>query len=320
MLESRPVAQPPKRNDLSDELVTLLTCAERLVQELSAHAVVVLADVPYDFKSMRQLLNHSRLVVASDEPDVHRFAREDGIDLVQLVHEPEARRLQLSQALLEAIADDLLSPGDRVIALYPGFESKSIDTISVIDLTENLSRLTSRDLQRLETQVPLETLRSVVDLAVEIGREGRENKNVGTLFVVGNHRKVLSLSQEQIHDPFRGYSRKERQIRDPRVRESIKEIAQLDGAFIISADGIVQAAGRHLNAPGQGISISKGLGARHWAAATMSKATAAIAIAVSESTGTVRLFQDGRVVLRIEPMERAMKWQNVDDNDSTSGE
>ena len=44
----------------------------------------------------------------------------------------------------------------------------------------------------------------------------------------------------------------------------------------------------------------------------MSKATNAIAIAVSESTGTVRIFQDGQVVLRVEPMHRAMKWQNFE--------
>ena len=120
------------------------------------------------------------------------------------------------------------------------------------------------------------------------------------------------MSHEQVHDPFRGYSAKERQIRDPRVRESVKEIAQLDGAFVISADGVVQSAGRHLDAPAGGITLSKGLGARHWAAAAMSKATKAIAIAVSESTGTVRIFQDGKVVLRIEPMHRAMKWQNFE--------
>ena len=129
---------------------------------------------------------------------------------------------------------------------------------------------------------------------------------------MGNHRTVLKMSHEQVHDPFRGYSAKERQIRDPRVRESIKEIAQLDGAFIISADGIVLSAGRHLDAPAGGITLSKGLGARHWAAAAMSKATKAITIAVSESTGTVRIFQDGKVVLRVEPMHRAMKWQNFE--------
>jgi DNA integrity scanning protein DisA with diadenylate cyclase activity len=220
--------------------------------------------------------------------------------------------LQLSQALLEAIADELLQSGDKVVAMYPGFEMHDIDTLSVISLGEHLARLTSRDLQRLETQVPLETLRTVVDLAIEIGREGREGKPVGTLFVVGHHRKVLKLSHEQVHDPFRGYSAKERQIRDARVRESVKEIAQLDGAFIISSDGVMLSAGRHLDAPATGITLSKGLGARHWAAAAISKATKAIAIAVSESTGTVRIFQDGKVVLRIEPMHRAMKWQNFE--------
>lgn len=301
-----------KRVELTEPLITLLSCAERMVQDVGAQAVVILADFPHDFSEIKSLLPQVRLVVASDNPDVQQVVLDDGVDLVALAHEPEARRLQLSQALLEAIADELLQSGDRVVALYPGFELHNIDTISIINLGDHLARLTSRDLQRLETQVPLETLRSVVDLAVEIGREGREGKPVGTLFIVGNHRKVLGLSHEQVHDPFRGYSPKERMIRDSRVRESIKEIAQLDGAFIISADGIVQAAGRNVDAPATGITVSKGLGSRHWAAAAISKVTKAIAIAVSQSTGTVRLFQDGRVVLRIEPMDRAMKWRNSD--------
>lgn len=298
-----------KRVELSNSLVTILACAERMVQDIGAQAIVILADLPYDFAAIRNLVPQIRVVIAADKPEVQQAVRDDGVDLVPLASEPEARRLQLSQALLEAIADELLQSGDRVVALYPGFELHSIDTLSVINLGEHLARLTSRDLQRLETQVPLETLRSVVDLAVEIGREGREGKPVGTLFIVGHHRKVLTLTHEQVHDPFRGYSARERMIRDSRVRESIKEIAQLDGAFIISADGIVQSAGRNVDAPATGITVSKGLGSRHWAAAAISKATKAIAIAISQSTGTVRLFQNGEVVLRIEPMDRAMKWR-----------
>ena len=172
--------------------------------------------------------------------------------------------------------------------------------------------MTTRDLQRLETQVPLPILRRVVDLAVEIGRDGREGKSVGALFVVGNHRKVLEHSHESVHDPFRGYNKKERMISNARVRESVKELAQIDGAFVIATDGCVMAAGRILDAPAEELTLSKGLGARHWAAAAISKATKAIAIAVSESTGTVRLFQDGVVVLRIEPMMQAMKWHDVE--------
>ncbi|MEZ5951340.1 MAG: DNA integrity scanning protein DisA nucleotide-binding domain protein [Planctomycetaceae bacterium] len=122
---------------------------------------------------------------------------------------------------------------------------------------------------------------------------------------------MLQMSHEQVHDPFRGYNRKDCKLRNPRVRESVKELAQIDGAFVIASDGTVEAAGRILDAPADGLTLSKGLGSRHWAAAAISKATNSIAIAVSESTGTVRLFQNGVVVLRIEPMDRAMKWRET---------
>ncbi len=157
-----------------------------------------------------------------------------------------------------------------------------------------MGRLTVRDLRKLETSVPLDTLQIVVNLALEIGREGREGKPVGTLFVVGDHRKVLASTHSQGFDPVKGYSRKDRNLRSPKVREGIKEIAQMDGAFIVSADATVLAACRYIDAPATDITLSKGLGARHWAAAAISRATKAIAIAVSESNGTVRLFQNGR--------------------------
>jgi DNA integrity scanning protein DisA with diadenylate cyclase activity len=148
---------------------------------------------------------------------------------------------------------------------------------------------------------------------VDIGREGREGKPVGTLFVVGDHRKVLSFCRPMGFDPLRGYSRAERNLGDGKVREGVKEVAQLDGAFIVSSDGHVVAGAQQINAPrSTDLSLPKGFGARHWAAAEISRATAAVAITVSESTGTVRLFQNGEVMLRIEPFRRAMKWIDFD--------
>ncbi|MEW4529736.1 diadenylate cyclase [Maioricimonas sp. JC845] len=301
-----------KRAEPAPVFASLLKSARRIAAEHDVSAVILLADLPYDFRNVQSELKGVKLLVASHQPDVQQAAQEDEIPLISLIDEPHTRQVQLSQALLEAIADDLLQTGARIVALYAGFERDNVDSLSVISLSEHLAKLTTRDLQRLETQVPLQILRKVVDLAIEIGREGREGKSVGTMFVVGNHRKVMEMSHEQVHDPFRGYSRKERMISSPRVRESVKELAQIDGAFIISSDGCVMAAGRILDAPAEGLTLSKGLGARHWAAAAISKATKAIAVAVSESTGTVRVFQNGVVVLRIEPMDQAMKWQDVD--------
>ena len=306
------------RTPLPAHSAHLLESTRALIKELGLDAVLVLAEMPYDFRQLAKVITGQEpdpdgddelgLVIAADKPDVTQAAISDGVRLVSLSSEPQTRQVQLSQAIIDAIADELLATGNRIAALYPGFERDHIDTVSVISLSEQLAKLTSRDLQRLNTQVPLDVLGKCVDLAVEIGREGREGKHVGTILVVGDHRKVLELSHEGVHDPFKGYTQKEKLIRSARTRESMKELAQIDGAFIISADGVVNSAGRILSAKVDDLMLSKGLGSRHWAAAAISKATDAIAIAVSESTGTVRVFQDGKVVLRIEPMDQAMKW------------
>jgi DNA integrity scanning protein DisA with diadenylate cyclase activity len=300
-----------QRQEISPEYESILRTAARLAREMKAAALILLAEQAIDFTRLKRETEGFRLIVAADRKEVQEAARQDDVDLIVIPQEPQTRHFQVSQVLLEAIADELLQTGDLAVVVYAAFEKDGCDTISIVRMAEQLARLTSRDLQRLETKVPLETLRIVVDLAVDIGREGREGKPVGTLFVVGNHRKVMELSQEQVHDPFRGYPKSERSIRNPRVRESIKELAQIDGAFVISSDGIAIAAGRHLRAAAEGLTLSKGLGSRHWAAAEISKATGAVAIAVSESTGTVRVFQDGVIVLRIEPMRNAMKWHDV---------
>jgi len=184
----------------------------------------------------------------------------------------------------------------------------------VIRLGEHLERLTAHDLRALETSVPFETLKAVVDVGIEIGREGREGKAVGTLIVVGDARNVITRTRQLGFDPFKGYRRKERNVRDFRVREAIKEIAQLDGAFVVARDGTVEAACRLIDAPMTGLTLPKGLGSRHWAAAAITEVTKARAVVVSQSNGTVRLFQNGEVILRIAPMRhaRAMKWQDAD--------
>jgi len=82
--------------------------------------------------------------------------------------------------------------------------------------------------------------------------------------------------------------------------------------------------GCRVSAPAVDITLSKGLGARHWAAAAISWATSAIAIAIaiaiSESNGTVRLFQNGEVRLRIEPFRRVMKWKDFEYDPPGSGD
>ena len=288
----------------------LLRLAAIAASDLGAEAVVLLPEGAMDWNAVREIYSGVTLLVATVS-ERHRQAAVEA-DIVGLEVEPTDASIseRITLALIQAVADEYLKAGARVVVVYSGFEAETLDSITVVRLGEHLERLTSSDLRALETSVPFETLKAVVDIAVEIGREGREGKAVGTMIVVGDAREVLGKSRTLGFDPFHGYLRKECNLRDLRVREAIKEIAQLDGAFVVSKDGTVEAACQIIDAPTTGLTLPKGLGTRHWSAAAITNVTSALAVVVSQSTGTVRLFQQGEIILRIAPMRhaRAMKW------------
>jgi diadenylate cyclase len=143
-------------------------------------------------------------------------------------------------------------------------------------------------------------LESLIELSVEIAREGREGRRVGTLFTLGDEKTVLEKSRSLILDPLFGHPESARQISNPNLRGTVKELAQLDGAFVLSNDGIVLSACRYLDATASNVELPLGLGSRHIAAANISAVTNAIGIVVSESA-VVRLFCHGKLVGEIIP-------------------
>lgn len=158
-------------------------------------------------------------------------------------------------------------------------------------------------LKKLCSQVPwceLAVLEPTVELALEIAREGREGRRIGTLFTLGNAEAVLAASRPLILDPLAAHAPARTHITDPNLRGTIKELAQLDGAFVISEAGTVVAACRYLDASVEQIDLPLGLGSRHLAAASISQRLGALAIVVSES-GVVRVFHRGAIEAALIP-------------------
>lgn len=143
-------------------------------------------------------------------------------------------------------------------------------------------------------------LEQVVSLAVEIAREGREGRKIGTLLVVGDAGEVMRRSKPMILDPLQGHPEEDKRIDDPNVRETIKELAQLDGAFVVSNAGVILSAARYIDAASDSLDVPLGLGSRHMAGASISRQTDAVAVVVSESS-MVRMFDDGQLVSEIVP-------------------
>ena len=151
------------------------------------------------------------------------------------------------------------------------------------------------------TDVSPEVLDSVIRTAVEISREGREGKAVGTSFVVGDTENVLDHSRQFVLNPFHGHNEAERQITDVGIRGHIKEFAQLDGAFIVTGAGVVEAAGRYITVDVSQVNLPGGLGSRHSSVAGITRVTRSIGVVVSQSGGLITIFRDGKIVY-------TMKW------------
>ncbi|PYX24561.1 MAG: hypothetical protein DMG82_08105 [Acidobacteria bacterium] len=121
------------------------------------------------------------------------------------------------------------------------------------------------------TEYNPDVLESLIELAVEIAREGREGRRVGTLFTLGDETAVLARSRPLILDPLSGHP------------ESSLHVTNLN-----------------LDAVAAQVDVPLGLGSRHIAAANMSAVTKAVGIVVSESS-VVRLFCHGQLVGEIIP-------------------
>jgi diadenylate cyclase len=146
-----------------------------------------------------------------------------------------------------------------------------------------------------------QTLEEIVNLAVELAREGREGRKIGTLFVIGDVELVTEQSRPLILDPLFGHGEELLRVERPEFRETVKELAQLDGAFLLTDNGTFVSAGRFID-----VDVSApenflpGLGTRHAAAASISRTTDALAVVVSQSS-VVRVFARGEVRAEIIP-------------------
>ncbi len=164
------------------------------------------------------------------------------------------------------------------------------------------------------TEYDPEILESLLQLAVEVAREGREGRRIGTIFMLGDEEAVLARSRSLILDPLAGHPESSRHIKNVNLRGTLKELSQLDGGFVVSQSGIVVSACRYLDAIGTPVDVPLGLGSRHLAAANMSAVTKAVGIVVSESS-VVRIFCHGHLVGEIIPelwmMEHAAQRQGT---------
>ena len=211
---------------------------------------------------------------------------------------------QIKMATLLAFSQQLLKAGD-IFVFLTGVSGRAIDTLVTMRVGEEYELFQSVGQPTLTEHIRRPVFEKVLRTALELAHEGREGRPVGALFVVGDYREVHKCHQEGRINPFRGYTEKERNVLDDSMDDVVKEIAKLDGAFIIKGNGVIMAACAILRPALAGEALPQGLGARHAAAAAITATTRCIAITLSESTGEVRVWRRGAMITEIEKSVRS---------------
>lgn len=284
----------------------MLETACGIAKKTGSMGVLLYADLIEDYEALAKIGEEKAvdLILAVKNQSLFQEAASVFKKVVHIPDVPLGRMNQMKMAILQALSKGLVQKGERWVCLSGTLQSRVVDSIFILDFGKEFEIIASTDLPVISEIVRPEVFETVLSLALQISTEGKEGrKPVGTIFVLGKHEEVFKFSHPMVINPFQGYPEEERNILDHRLKETVKEFSSIDGAFIFREDGVILAAGRHLDASGENIEIPLGLGSRHRAAAGITSLTDALAIVISQETGGVRIFHHGKIFMEIEKGE-----------------
>lgn len=290
--------KPRQRHNRFNNLI--LREASKIARGAQCTSVLVFADtfgggveVGRTFKSFKTVL------VAHGSSEV--VTEREDIDAVIPIRSYSNHRFsQLRSAVLIGLTRGIFSSQDRLCCIGGLPQSNQFDSITVVDVEREFDTMLVSQSDMLPPSVKPEVIERVLAIATELAVEGREGHPVGCLFALGNSDLISEYTKPLILNPFYGYKDEDRNILNPFMDETVKELSSIDGAFIIRGDGVLISAGSLIHAPDYDHNLPSGLGSRHAAAASITQAVDCLCIVVSGSTGQVTLFRHGKMIPLIE--------------------
>ncbi len=277
----------------------LVETGASIAEKCDADAILFLSDDVRLYEALRARARNNVILCVGDTQTY--FSCKGRVERLLYVAPSPGRWGRVRDALLRAVAASYLRYVDNVVCIGPLSRAGSAaNAVVCLSVAGELPGLGSA-LPEIGRRVRPEAFSAALSIALELATGGEDGHPVGTLFVLGDTPSVLRYSKPLSLNPFKGYSPFERAVTAPSCRDSIKQFAKLDGGFVVDREGTVQAAGAFFDTNHSLVENPRGLGTRHAAAAAVTRATKAVAIAVSASGGAVRVFMDGKIIEEIRP-------------------
>jgi diadenylate cyclase len=278
----------------------MLDLAIQLATKIQATALLIASECAAELSTLGTLQPPTRPILVTKDDQREECSLLQNITILTAPRINLDRVGRLKIAVVTALAEGLINVGDVLVCLTGPRNTRDVDTVMVLQVGEEFELLNPGKTSDFAEDLPAAIFEALLSLAIELADEGREGRPVGAIFILGDVENVSRLSRQLIYNPFEGHPEEKRSIFNPEARETVKELSSIDGAFLVREDGVVLAAGRHLNVASTREDFPRGWGARHAAAAAITEVTKATAITISESTGMVSIFKGGKVVTTIE--------------------
>lgn len=301
-------AKPPEPEETPLQIETdhttlfFLESSLRAAKAFGVRGILVYADIFPTRAALSEFLERRgdvRVIFATRQDELFRECKDKGADVLIVPDVRLTRMGQIKMAILIGFSRNEFHLGDKLLCLTGVAGSGIIDTMFFMEVGKEFELFATQEGEALPAFNP-DVFERVLDIATNLAQEGREGRPVGTTFVIGDPEELKPFTQQMIFNPFRGYPESDRNILDSTMEETIREFSAIDGAFLIRRNGVVDSAGTFLRPNVAGEELPRGLGARHQSAAAITAVTNALAITVSESTGTVTVFRSGKILIEVE--------------------
>jgi len=267
-----------------------------------ADAIICATETGAFAQLLHGMLGQIRVIAATTKRDTYDVLMQAGLEAILLPLRAIDKYSQVRHVVSVALKASKVSVGDLIVcALGRDVYQDGGDLVVLTDVEHSVEHLSISHFLKLTDAIQPKVLEIAIAIACKIGRAARRGKRLGAIFMLGDSVRVLENSKQLIPNPFQGHDEASRRLTNPDIHDAIVELAKLDGAFIVRGDGLIQTAGTFLASPEIEVVLPAGLGARHLAAAAVTKRSTSTAVVVSATDGNVRIFSGGSKVLHIDP-------------------
>jgi DNA integrity scanning protein DisA with diadenylate cyclase activity len=300
--KSRPRKKPAGPKSEVSESHVLVSSAFDLARSLGIPNMLVLADLLTDRRAVERARKDEVVIWLThggDDKDYSEIPKDD--PRISLPPTALDRLDQVKLGLTLAVLQRRVAVDASVVCLTGVAGSKRLDMLVIINPSRDFPWFRDHKIAELDIKRLSREFVRLLEIAIRLATEGREGKPIGSTFVLGDAEEIEPHTRPLILNPCKGHARAVRNIHNPDFLETLRELAALDGAFVIDRRGVVVEAGVYLDAPATSkVRVRRGLGSRHVAAAAITARTDSLALVISESSGNIVVFVKGAALLELE--------------------